>query len=68
MNQDLVLDTDINLEEVEAAVGSLKSGKSGGVDELDPEHLKYGGHTLHAWLLRIFTAVIRLESIPPPRV
>ena len=35
------------------------------MDNLDPEHLKYGGYTLHAWLLRIFTAILCFESIPP---
>ena len=61
-NQDFILDTDISIEEVEAAVKSLKLGKSGSADKLNPEHLKYGGHTLHSWLLRIFTAVVH---IPP---
>ena len=64
-NQDLILDTDITIEEVEAAVKSLKLGKSGGADKLNPEHLKYGGHTLHSWLLRVFTAVVHFETIPP---
>ena len=64
-NQDFILDTDITIEEVEAAVKSLKLGKSGGADKLNPEHLKYGGHTLHSWLLRIFTAVAHFETIPP---
>ena len=27
--------------------------------------MKYGGYTLHAWLLCIFTAILRFESIPP---
>ena len=27
--------------------------------------MKYGGYTLHAWLLSIFTAILRFESIPP---
>ena len=57
-------DTDITIDEVETAVMSLKSGKSGGADYLNPEHLKYGGYALHAWL-RIFTAILCLESIPP---
>ena len=48
-----------------AAVGSLKPGKSGGADKLDPEHLKYGGYVLHAWLLRIFTIIVGDGSIPP---
>ena len=45
MYQDFVFDNDITIDEVAA---SLKSGKSGGADNLDPEHLKYGGYALHA--------------------
>ena len=63
--EDFTFDTDITIDEVETAVRSLKSGKSGGADNLNPEHLKYGGYALHAWLLRIFTAIFCLESIPP---
>ena len=63
--EDFTFDTDITIDEVETAVRSLKSGKSGGADNLNPEHLKYGGYALHAWLLRIFTAILCLESIPP---
>ncbi len=64
MNEDRILDVDVTLEEVEAAVRALKSGKSGGADRLVPEHLKFGGPALLSWLLRIFTAVIELELIP----
>ena len=63
--EDFTFDTDITMEEVATAVKCLKPGKSGGADNLDPEHLKHGGYTLHVWLLRIFTATLRLESIPP---
>ena len=71
MYEDFTFDTDITIDEVATAVSSQKSGKSGGggggggADNLDPEHLKYGGYALHAWLLRIFTAILCLESIPP---
>jgi hypothetical protein len=63
--EDFIFDTDITMEEIAMAVKSLKSGKSGGADDLNPEHLKYGGYALHAWLLRIFTVILCLESIPP---
>ena len=43
----------------------LKCGKNGGVDGLQPEHIKYGGHSLILWLQRIFNAIIALEDIPP---
>ena len=55
--EDFTLDTDITIDEVATAVRSLRSG---GADNLDPEHLKYGGYTLHAWLMRIFTAILCL--------
>ena len=64
MNQDFFLDTDITPEEVERVVKSLKSGKSGGADGLDPEHVKYGGPTLTSWMRHIFSAMVKLESIP----
>ena len=63
--KDFAFDTDLTMEEVAAAVKSLKSGKSGGADNLDPEHLKYDRYALHGWFLRIFTAILHSESIPP---
>ena len=50
MYEDSILDTDISVNEVANAIGSPKSGRA---DDLDPEHLKYGGYALHAWLLGI---------------
>ena len=41
MYQDFVFDTDITIVEVAASVKPLRSGKSGGPDNLDPEHLKW---------------------------
>ena len=64
MNEDYVLDYDITLEEVEAAVRSLRNGKSCGSDDVSAEHLKYGGPTIPVWLKRIFNAVLTLEEIP----
>ncbi len=51
VNEDFFLDVDITLEEVELAVRALESGKSGGADKIDPEHLKFGGPALLSWLL-----------------
>ena len=64
VNEDYVLDYDITLEEVEAAVRSLRNGKSCGIDDVSAEHLKYGGPTIPVWLKRIFNAVLTLEEIP----
>ena len=38
VNEDYVLDYDITLEEVEAAVRSLRNGKSCGIDDVSAEH------------------------------
>ena len=43
----------------------LKTRKAGGLDGLQPEHLKYGGALLTLWLKQIFNAFIHLEHIPP---
>jgi hypothetical protein len=39
--------------------------QSGGADNLDPEHMKFGGNIIHNWLLQLFSAIIWLETIPP---
>ena len=62
---DQIVDTPFTTEEIEEAVKKLKCGKSGGVDGLQPEHIKYGGHSLILWLQRIFNAIVALEDIPP---
>ena len=64
-NRDEVLDDILTLEEVETAVFSLKNGKSGGIDGLTAEHLKYSGPTILVWLRRVFNSIIKLEAIPP---
>ena len=39
--------------------------QSGGADNLDPEHMKFGGNIIHNWLLQLCSAIIWLETIPP---
>ena len=56
-----VFDTPFTIEEIERAVNKLKGG---GFDGLQPEHIKYGGHSLLIWLQRIFNGIILLEDIP----
>ena len=50
---------------MEREVFSLKNGKSGGIDGLTAEHLKYSGPTILVWLRRVFNSIIKLEAIPP---
>ena len=63
-HDDQILDTQFTTEEIENAVTRLKCGRGGGADGLQPEHLKYGCHSLILWLQRIFNAIILLEDIP----
>ena len=53
-----LLDTEICVEEIEAAMKAIKLGKSGGPDGLSPEHLVYGGKALKIWLKKIFNCII----------
>ena len=41
-----------------------KPGKSAGHDQVQPEHLKYGGATLSLWIKQVANAIIELESVP----
>jgi len=63
-NCDDILDSEICAEEIEAALKSMKKGKSGGADGLSPEHLAYGGETLKCWLRKVFNIILSLEEIP----
>ena len=53
--------------EVQFPVKKLKCGKGGGSDRLQPEHLKYGGHSIVLWLQYIFneTSQSDIEDLPP---
>ena len=64
LNSDDIVDDDFTVEEVELALKKLKTRKAGGLDGLQPEHLKYGGALLTSWLKQIFNAFICLEHIP----
>ena len=64
LNCENILDSEIDLEEIECALKALKLGKSGGIDSLDPEHICFGGETLRLWLKKIFNRIIALEQIP----
>ena len=45
-----ILDTEINIEEIEGAIKTLKLGRLGGLNSLDAEHICYGGEVLKLWL------------------
>ena len=64
LNCENILDTEVELEEIEDALRTLKLGKSGGIDSLDPKHIYLGGATLSLWLKKIFNRIIILEQIP----
>ena len=50
LSYDNILDYEILVEEIEGALKTIKLGKSGGVNCLDPEHIYFGGDTLKLWL------------------
>ena len=58
----LVLDMSFSVEESEFVVLKLNCGKGSGADDLQAEHLKYGGHLILLWIQCIFNAIIQLEQ------
>ena len=52
------------LMKVSEAVKSLKCNKAAGPDELDPEHLIYGGELLLEYLNLLFNAIMETTYIP----
>ena len=61
---DHVLDTAIEVEEVEFAINRLKRNRAGGPDKLSPEHLKFSGPVFRNWLCHVFNCITQLERIP----
>ena len=58
-----ILDTEVEIEEIDGALKTLKLGKSGGIDSLNPEHY-FGSETLKLWLKKTFNRIFTLEQIP----
>ena len=54
-NEEYILDVPFTLDEVVCAVKKLKPGKP----------LKWGGESLHLWLLGIVNSIVDMEDIPP---
>ena len=63
-NEDFILNTDIEISEVEAAMKKLKQRKSAGPDGISPEHLIYGDPVLKLWLKKVFNCIITYKTIP----
>lgn len=63
-NEDYILDTDIEVTEIDAAIANLKKGKSAGPDGILPEHIIYSGPIFKLWLKKIYNYIIQCETIP----
>ena len=63
--EDNVLDREIKSEEIPVCVRKLKNNKTGGIDGLVGELLKYGGSGMIDLLQPLFTVVWREEFVPP---
>ena len=63
-DEDVILDTPIEIEELEATVKHLRRGSSSGPDGILPEHIIYAGTGLMIWRKKIYNAIIFLEQIP----
>ena len=59
-----ILDVPFTVEEIEAVIKHLKVGKAGVDDDIQQEHIKFGGHQLTVWLIQIYKSIVELESIP----
>ena len=63
-DSEMLVDTPFTLEETEGVIKNLKSGKAGGLDHLQAEHLKFGGNSLVLWVQQVCNAAVELETIP----
>ena len=62
--RDIILDVPFDVEEVEHALKCLKFKRSGGPDNLLPEHLRYCGPALYKLALQGVNSICDLELIP----
>ena len=63
-DNDNVLDVPFDVEEVGHAVNRLKLRRSGGPDNLSPEHIRYCGPVCLNWLCKVYNSICDLEQIP----
>ena len=59
-----VLGTEFDVEEIQHAIQRLRWGRAGGPDGVSPEHLKHSGPVFQNWLCQIYNHICRLEQIP----
>ncbi|KAI8495197.1 hypothetical protein Bbelb_271830 [Branchiostoma belcheri] len=64
MNTEGILEEPFSLQEIAVVCKCLKNGKSGGIDGLVYEHIKFGGETLWTRLTNLFNAIREREYIP----
>ena len=62
--RDIILDVPFDVEEVEHALKCLKLKRSGGPDNVLPEHLRYCGPVCMNWLCKVYNSICDLELIP----
>ena len=53
VNVETILDVPFTAEEIQTAIKHIKVGKAGEDDDIQPEHIKFGGHQLTVWLMQI---------------
>jgi len=63
-NEEGILDCSFTREEVAGTMMKLELRKAAGPDGVVGEHLKWGGHMVQEWLLRVTNAVVDLEVLP----
>lgn len=58
-----MLDTEIDITEIDASIAKLKAGKSCGPDGIYQEHLVHSGPIFGLWLKKIFNCIIEFEAM-----
>ena len=61
---DNILDSEIDVEEVDFAIQHLKRNRAGGIDNVSPEHLKFSGPIFRKRLCHVYNCICQLEHIP----
>ena len=64
-NDELFLNNIITSEEIYKIFKNLQTGKAGGQDGIQYEHLKYGCSLLYDYLSIVFNYVVEKENILP---
>ena len=62
--RDIIFDVPFDVEEMEHALKCLKLKRSGGPDNLLPEHRRYCGPVCTTWLCKVYNSICDLELIP----